>query len=102
MPLPQRGRVRHAIHAVALTRMRSCPQTRAYLARRTAEGKAAREICRCLQRYIARKLFRQLTRSMKPLTKPLTNIEASAGPRMVRRGATALRFLCVVRLGRRW
>ena len=28
-----------AIHAIALTRMRSCPRTRAYVARRTAEGK---------------------------------------------------------------
>jgi transposase len=28
-----------AIHAIALVRMRSCPRTRAYLARRTAQGK---------------------------------------------------------------
>ena len=28
-----------AIHAIALVRMRSCPRTRAYVARRTAEGK---------------------------------------------------------------
>jgi transposase len=59
-----------AIHAIALTRMRSCPRTRAYLARRTAEGKTIREIRRCLKRYIARELYRQLTRSMKPLTSP--------------------------------
>ena len=30
-----------AIHAIALVRMRSCPRTRAYVARRTAEGKTA-------------------------------------------------------------
>ena len=59
-----------AIHAIALTRMRSCPRTRAYVARRTAEGKTPREIRRCLKRYIARELYRQLTRSMKPLTTP--------------------------------
>ena len=59
-----------AIHAIALTRMRSCPRTRAYIARRTAEGKTTREIRRCLKRYIARELYRQLTRSMKPLTNP--------------------------------
>ena len=35
-----------AIHAIALTRMRSCPRTRAYIARRTAEGKT-REIRTC-------------------------------------------------------
>jgi transposase len=53
-----------AIHAIALTRMRDCPRTRAYIARRTAEGKTTREIRRCLKRYIARELYRQLTRSM--------------------------------------
>jgi Transposase IS116/IS110/IS902 family len=53
-----------AIHAIALVRMRSCPHTRAYAARRTAEGKTAREIRRCLKRYIARELYRQLTRTM--------------------------------------
>jgi transposase len=59
-----------AIHAIALTRMRSCPRTRAYIARRTAEGKTPREIRRCLKRYIARELYRQLNRSMKPATSP--------------------------------
>jgi transposase len=53
-----------AIHSIALVRMRSCPRTRAYVARRTAEGKTTREIRRCLKRYIARELYRQLTRSM--------------------------------------
>jgi transposase len=59
-----------AIHAIAVTRMRSCPRTRAYVARRTAEGKTRREIRRCLKRYIARELYRHLTRSMKPLMSP--------------------------------
>ena len=54
-----------AIHTIALVRMRSCPRTRAYLARRTAEGKTPREIRRCLKRYIARELYRQLNQSMK-------------------------------------
>jgi transposase len=55
-----------AIHTIALTRMRSCPRTRAYVARRTAEGKSTREIRRCLKRYIARELYRSLTRAMTP------------------------------------
>jgi len=59
-----------AIHAIALTRMRCCPRTRAYIARRTAEGKTAREIRRYLKRYIARELYRQLTKSMTPVTSP--------------------------------
>ena len=59
-----------AIHAIALTRMRSCPRTRAYVARRTAEGKTTREIRRCLKRYIAHELYRQLNRSMNLPTAP--------------------------------
>ncbi len=59
-----------AIHAIALVRMRSCPRTRAYVARRTAEGKTPREIRRCLKRYIARELYRQLTRTMNPPAGP--------------------------------
>jgi transposase len=59
-----------AIHTIALTRMRSCPRTRDYIQRRTAEGKSSREIRRCLKRYIARELYRQLTRSMKPPANP--------------------------------
>ena len=59
-----------AIHAIAITRIRSCPRTRAYVARRTAEGKTARETRRCLKRYIARELYRQLNQSMNLPTGP--------------------------------
>ncbi|MFD4195569.1 IS110 family RNA-guided transposase [Amycolatopsis thermoflava] len=53
-----------AIHTIALTRMRCCPTTRAYTARRIAEGKTTREVRRCLKRYIARQLYRCLTNTM--------------------------------------
>ena len=80
-----------ALHTIAVTRMRSCPTTQAYVARRTAQGKTPREIRRCLKRYIARQLYRtldhrhdprsrdQLTRSRprKCSENPLTPIEAS-------------------------
>jgi transposase len=59
-----------AVHTIALCRMRSCARTRAYVARRTAEGKTPREIRRCLKRYIARELYRHLNQSMKPLMSP--------------------------------
>jgi transposase len=59
-----------AIHAIAVSRIRSCPRTHAYVARRTAEGKTPREIRRCLKRYIARELYQQLTRTMTPPTSP--------------------------------
>ena len=46
-----------ALHVVALTRMRRCPKTRAYVARRTQEGLSKPEIMRCLKRYIAREIY---------------------------------------------
>ncbi len=46
--------------------MRCCEKTRAYVARRTAQGKTPREIRRCLKRYIARQLYRTLTTAMTP------------------------------------
>jgi hypothetical protein len=55
-----------AIHTIATVRMRDCPATKAYIARRTAEGKTIREIKRCLKRYITRQLYRTLTESMTP------------------------------------
>jgi transposase len=56
-----------ALHAIALSRMRYDPTTRAYLERRRAERKTDREIRRCLKRYIARQLYRQLE-SGRPTT----------------------------------
>jgi len=55
-----RGGDRHANSAlwtIVLTRMSNHPPTRAYVARRTAEGLSKREIIRCLKRYVAREVF---------------------------------------------
>lgn len=49
-----------ALHTIVLVRMRQDPDTKAYVARRVAEGKSPREVKRCLKRYIARQLFREL------------------------------------------
>jgi len=46
-----------ALHRVALVRMSHCERTRAYVSRRTSEGKTKREIIRCLKRYIAREIY---------------------------------------------
>jgi transposase len=62
----------HAVHTIALTRMRCCERTRTYVARRTAEGKTTREIRRCLKRYITRELFRTLTATMTATDEPCT------------------------------
>ncbi len=37
------------------------PRTQAYIERRTKEGKTAKEIVRCLKRYVAREVYRALT-----------------------------------------
>lgn len=55
-----------ALHTIALSRIRYDPTTRDYVARRTIEGKTAREIKRCLKRYIARDLFRLLEHQPHP------------------------------------
>jgi transposase len=49
-----------ALHTIILTRQRIHPDTRAYIARRVAEGKTKREAVRCLKRYLARSLYRTL------------------------------------------
>ncbi len=41
--------------------MASDPRTKAYVARRTLEGKSKKEIIRCLKRHVAREIFRLLT-----------------------------------------
>ena len=42
---------------IVVTRLRWCPRTRAYVQRRTAEGRSKREIIRCLKRYVAREVY---------------------------------------------
>ena len=55
-----------ALHTILLVRLRIDPDTRAYVARRTAEGKSRRDAKRCLRRVIARQLFRLLERYDRP------------------------------------
>jgi transposase len=51
----------YALYILAVTRMAWDPRTRAYVARRQAEGKTTKEIIRCLKRHIAREIYRLLT-----------------------------------------
>jgi transposase len=55
-----------ALYIITLARMASNARTRAYVARRTTEGKSKKEIIRCLKRYIARELFKILTSQNTP------------------------------------
>jgi transposase len=58
--------VNAAIHRVAVTRARCHPETRDYVARKTAEGKTHREAIRCLKRHLARRIW-QLLRAPHPV-----------------------------------
>jgi transposase len=47
----------HALWRIVITRMSTHPATRAYVARRTAEGLSKKDIIRCLKRYVAREVY---------------------------------------------
>lgn len=53
-------RLNRALHMAVVTRIRMDPRSRAYVERRTTEGRTLRETRRCLKRYLARQIFRQL------------------------------------------
>ena len=63
-------RLNRALHMATVTRMRMDPDTRAYVERRTAEGRTTKEIRRCLKRYLARQIYRHLnaTHAQVPAT----------------------------------
>src|SRR5918994_3019 len=50
----------HALWRIVFTRMGSDPRTRAYVERRSIEGRSKREIIRVLKRYVAREVYRHL------------------------------------------
>ena len=51
----------HALWRIVMVRLSTGdPATKAYVERRTADGKSLREIVRCLKRYVAREVYRHL------------------------------------------
>ncbi|MGH3522423.1 MAG: IS110 family transposase [Mycobacterium sp.] len=56
----------YALYILAITRLAWDPRTRAYAARRRAEGKSNKDIIRCLKRHIAREIYRLLTATNQP------------------------------------
>jgi transposase len=57
-----------ALWRIVLVRMSHDPRTKAYVAKRTAEGKTTKEIMRCLKRYVAREVYKTLIRPAHPVT----------------------------------
>ena len=71
---PGRGgnrQANRAIHEIALVRMGKDPRTKAYIAKKMAEGKTKREALRCVCRYIAREVYRLMTMPQTPPPNPL-------------------------------
>ena len=54
-PARSARRLNSALHIIAITRARYDPATRAYLARKEAEGKTKKGALRCLKRHLARR-----------------------------------------------
>lgn len=54
-------RANNALFTIVLVRMRYDQRTRAYVERRTAQGKTRKEIMRCLKRFVAREVFTAIT-----------------------------------------
>ena len=50
----------HALHIIAVTRAQHNPATKAYLARKQAEGKTKKGALRCLKRHLARRFYHLL------------------------------------------
>ena len=67
-----------ALWRIAMTRMSHDPRTKAYVARRTAEGKTSKEIIRCLKRYIARELYKTLIGTSAPAAATTSRQEAAS------------------------
>ena len=56
----------HALHIIAITRASHDPETKAYLARKEAEGKTTKGALRCLKRTLARRFYRLLSLPAQP------------------------------------
>ncbi|PSB61900.1 hypothetical protein DSM107010_72300 [Chroococcidiopsis cubana SAG 39.79] len=65
-----------ALFRVVIVRMRYHEPTKAYLARRTAQGLSKREIIRCLKRYLAREIYQIIrkTLSTTEVVNPLSQV----------------------------
>jgi transposase len=71
----------HALHIIAITRARHDPATKAYLARKEAEGKGKKGALRCLKRHLARRFHHLLSLpAQTPQRDPATSTLPAAVP----------------------
>lgn len=57
-----------ALHLAVISRLRLDPRTKAYVAKKTAEGHSKMEIIRCLKRYLAREVYFLLNPGIEYIT----------------------------------
>lgn len=62
-----------ALHIIAIGRLRTDPQTQAYVARRIAEGHSKLEAIRCLKRYIAREVYTLISHRRREIVQSQIN-----------------------------
>jgi transposase len=70
----------HALHIVAITRANHDPATKAYLARKLAEGQTTKGALRCLKRHLARRFHNLLTAPTPSQAKPITGAAPALTP----------------------
>ncbi|MFE4254677.1 transposase [Streptomyces sp. NPDC056910] len=58
----------NALHTIVVVRMNYDQRTQEYVARRTAEGMAKKDIVRCLKRFAAREIYKHLPRAARNTT----------------------------------
>ncbi len=86
-------RANNALHQIVLVRIRYDPTTKAYLERRTAEGRTHKEIIRCLKRFVAREVY-------QALTKPSPHIPTGPELRKLRNNKNVTLTATAIALGR--
>ena len=59
-----------ALYRIVMCRLRWDPDTRAYVERRTKQGKSKKHIIRCLKRYIAREVYAAIQVDINPTITP--------------------------------
>jgi transposase len=61
-----------ALHTIALVQARTDPRAKAYMARRTAQGKSRLEALRCLKRHLADVVLRTMLADVERSARPVT------------------------------
>ena len=69
----------HAIHVLALSKIRHDPQTALYMAKQRRRGKTQRKPIRCLKRHLVRRIYNLLRTPKRDPDHALLDIRASTG-----------------------